>query len=69
MAEERNKLLGDKRAINSATKAANGNLNLNGQPIVIVIFANGRTLIAQHLYLDALMLGLAERKCHGRSAA
>ena len=45
LAEERNKLLGDKRAINSAAKSANGNSNLNGQPIVVVILANGRTFV------------------------
>jgi hypothetical protein len=56
LAQERNELLGDKRAINSAAKSANANSNLNRQPIVVVILADGRTLVAQNLYLDALML-------------
>ena len=56
LGQERNKLSGVKRGIDSATKSANANSNLNRQPIAVVILADGRPLVAQHLYLDALML-------------
>jgi hypothetical protein len=54
--EECDELLGDKRGIDSAAKSPNANSNLNRQPIVVVILSDGLTLVAQHLYLDALML-------------
>jgi hypothetical protein len=56
LSQERNELLGDKRTINSAAKSTNANANLNRQPIIVVILADGLTLVAQHFYVDALML-------------
>lgn len=56
LGEKCHELPGEERAINSAAKPANANANLNGQPIVVLILAEGLTLVAQHLYLDALML-------------
>jgi hypothetical protein len=37
-------------------KPANANSNLNRQPVVVVILSDGLSLVAQHVYLDALML-------------
>jgi hypothetical protein len=56
LSEECDELLCDKRAIDSAMKPANANSNLNRQPVVVVILSDGLSLVAQHVYLDALML-------------
>ena len=56
LGQERKELLGDKRGIDRAAKPANENPNLNRQPIVIMILADGRAFVAQDFYLDALVL-------------